>query len=108
MKRAFILTAACGLQSALVPVGTEDVLSIGDRIITTRALDLGVAQINAGEGGTIDFIDLASGLVEILMDVVHWGLAAWENHMWLEPYGTEDIIDGIELSVSISAVQKAA
>lgn len=108
MKRAFVTTANGGLKSALVPASTQDILRIGSRITTTRMLNLGVTVIAAGESGTVDFIDLNTGLVEILLDVLHWGLAAWENHMWLEPFGTDDIIDGIACNSSSLALQKIA
>jgi hypothetical protein len=110
MKRAFIMTDDCHLASAMVAISTRDVLSIGDRITTTRLLDLGyAAQIAEGEGGTVDHIDASTGLVEILMDLPHRGLHAWHNHMWLEPFGTEDILDGIIcVSRIISEFQRVA
>lgn len=110
MKRAFIMTADCHLASAMVALDTQDVLGIGDRITTTRLLDLGyAAQIAQGEEGTVDYVDAYTGLVEILMDLPHRGLHAWHNHMWLEPFGTEDIIDGIIcVSRIISQLQRVA
>jgi hypothetical protein len=44
---------------------------------------------------TVTFLDPLTGTVEVLMDTTHRGLAAWDNHLCLEPYGTEDIIDGV-------------
>lgn len=108
MKRAFVLTSNCGMTSALVPLDTQDILSIGDRITATRALDLGITTIMEGECGTVDHIDGTSGLVEILMDLYHKGLAAWDNHMWLEPYGTEDNIDGVRLISCVLSLRKVA
>jgi hypothetical protein len=107
MKRAFILTSRRHLISAIVPEHTPGVLNIGDRITTSRLLDLGTyAQIAEGETGTVDHIDAVTGLIEILLDTFHRGLAAWDNHMWLEPFGTDDIIGGIILAVcSFSELQ---
>lgn len=93
MKRAFVLSECCGLASALVPKATQEVIIVGSRITLIRALDLGPAQLSIGEQGTVDFIDALSGLVEVLMDVHHWGLSQWRNHIWLEPFGTDDIVD---------------
>ena len=92
-KRAFVLADGCGLASALVPRSTNEVLVIGSRITIIRPLNLGVAKLSVGEEGTVDFIDLSSGLTEVLMDKHHWGLSEWHNHIWLEPFGTDDIID---------------
>lgn len=98
MKRAFVMTDDCHLASAMVSDDTRDLLNIGDRIAVSRALDLGyAAQIVAGEQGTIDHIDAHTGTVEVLMDLLHRGLALWDNHIWLEPFGTEDILSGIVL-----------
>lgn len=110
MKRAFILTEDYGLASALVSDETRDVLNLGSRITITRPLDLGYdALIESGEQGTVDHIDPVSGMVEVLLDLIHRGLAAWDNHMWLEPFGTDDIIDGVACTVScISVVHRLA
>jgi hypothetical protein len=105
MKRAFLLTDDGHLVSALVPISTRNVLNIGDRITASRPLDLGyAAQIKAGERGTVDHIDAPTGTVEVLMDSYHRGLTEWFNHIWLEPYGTEDIIGGIMLLHSAAEV----
>lgn len=98
MKRAFIVNADGRLSSALVSIDTPNALNIGDRITISRPLDLGhEAEIEKGEQGTVDHIDASTGFTNILMDRLHWGLAPWRNHMWLEPYGTEDIEDGLVL-----------
>lgn len=92
MKRAFILTTGGHLASALVPRNTEAALKRGDRITVSR--DIAYAEgalILRGEHGTVDFVDAASGAVEVLMDRQYPGLAAWRNCVLLEPYGTEDI-----------------
>jgi hypothetical protein len=105
MKRAFLMRDDGHLVSALVPVTTPDVLNIGDRLTVSRPLDLGyAAQIKTGECGTVDHIDAPTGTVEVLMDTHHQGLAEWFNHIWLEPYGTEDIIGGIMLLHSATEV----
>ena len=110
MKRAFILTLDGHLISEMVPDHTPDVLSIGCRITTSRPLDLGyAAQIEKGESGTVDHVDAATGLIEVLMDTIHRGLSAWDNHIWLEPFGTEDILDGIMCTLcTVAAVQRVA
>lgn len=105
MKRAFIIANGYGLISAMVSEETPSALSIGNRITATRALDLGYAAlIEEGEQGTVDFIDPITGLVEVLMDVVHRGLHLWDNHIWLEPFGTEDILSGIACYASVSRI----
>jgi hypothetical protein len=96
MKRAFVRTSTGHLVSALVPINTPNVLNVGDRVAASRVLDMGYAgKIRRGEQGTVDFIDEHTGTIWILMDINHRGLSEWHNHLWLEPYGTEDIIDGI-------------
>lgn len=107
MKKAFVTCAAGHLASAIVPNRQENALRLGARIVATRPLDLGyAAQIETGEMGTVDYIDPDTGMVEILLDVWHRGLDRWDNHMWLEPFGTEDIEGGVSLhkaSVSLCA-----
>jgi hypothetical protein len=96
MKRSFVMSDDGHLKSALVCDDMPEVLGIGSRLLISRLLDLGPdAQIKEGELGTVDYIDPASGLVEVLLDRAHRGLARWDNHMWLEPFGTEDILSGI-------------
>ena len=98
MKRAFTTDAVGRLSSAMIPSNSRSALNFGDRIATSRPLDLGyAAQIKEGEHGTVIFTCASTGLVEILMDLQHRGLTPWNNCMWLEPYGTEDIVDGIVL-----------
>jgi hypothetical protein len=109
MKRAFVITSGGTLISALVPMNTPDALTLGHRITVTRPLDLGLgAQIETGETGTVDHIDASTGLVEILMDMWHRGLQRWDNHMWLEPYGTDDILDGIQVYIEPLEMSLAA
>lgn len=96
MKNAFVTCADGSLASAIIPNRQESALVLGTRIVVTRPLDLGYAAwIEVGEMGTVDFIDAATGLCEILLDVWHRGLDRWDNHMWLEPFGTEDIVGGV-------------
>jgi hypothetical protein len=96
MKRAFVRATDGHLVSELVPLNTPNVFQIGDRIVATRPLDLGYyAQIERGEQGTVEYIDEHTGFVEILMDKLHRGLFEYGNCIWLEPFGTEDILDGI-------------
>jgi hypothetical protein len=98
MKRAFVMTADRHLVSEMVAKDTPSVIHIGDRISVTRPLDLlPHALVDTGEQGTIDFVDASTGWCEVLMDTVHRGLHDWFNHIWLEPFGTEDILDGIVL-----------
>lgn len=96
MKRGFLLATDGHLTSTMVTVGSKDIFNIGDRVYISRPLDLGYAGlIETGEHGTVDFIDACSGMVEVLMDTYHLGLAPWLNHIWIVPYGTEDILSGI-------------
>jgi hypothetical protein len=96
MRQGFIVTADGHIASALLPIGTPNALHVGGRLTFSRALDLGyAAQIEKGEFATVDFVDTLTGAVEVLMDTVHRGLHAWFNHIWLEPFGTEDILDGV-------------
>jgi hypothetical protein len=98
LKRAFILRDARHLASALVPKETPNVVTLGSRIILSRPVDLGyAAQLASGERGTVDYIDEVSGTIEVLMDRTHRGLHAWFNHIWLEPFCTEDVISAVEL-----------
>jgi hypothetical protein len=97
LKAAFVWTELHGLKSVLVPKETADAVLIGTRVSITRDLILCPhATITRGEQGTIDYIDRGSGLVEILMDTHHPGLHPWLNHIWIAPYGSEDILDGIK------------
>lgn len=98
MKRAFTLMDG-HLVSALVPRNTPEVLFVGDRITFTLALDMhSYAQIEAGETGTIDFIDATTGCAEVAMDLLHRGLHMWHNHLWLEPFETDDILSGVKVT----------
>jgi hypothetical protein len=59
-------------------------LSIGMLVETTGPIDLSPhALIKAGERGVVAFIDRESGIVEVRMERMHWGLAEWHNCMWL-------------------------
>lgn len=98
MKRAFQLTTDRHLVSALVPEATLDALHMGTRLATTRPISLGGVCLASGERGTIDCVDRDTGSIEVLMDKRHRGLDAWHNHVLLEPYGTEDILDGFKVS----------
>jgi hypothetical protein len=109
MKRAFVIAQNGHLQSELVPIGTPDVLRIGDRLTASRVLEAGYgAQIQPGEQGTVDHVDASTGFVEVLMDLLHRGLHEWHNHIWLEPFGTEDIIDGVVLTAAICLLEMVA
>jgi hypothetical protein len=107
MKRAFLLSFDGRITSAFVPMNTPDPLRLGDRITTTRHLDIAPdIQIKSGETGTIDYIDILTGMIEIRLETVYRGLAPWDNHMWLVPYETDDILDGVmctSKSVAIAA-----
>jgi hypothetical protein len=103
MKRAFVLTEDGHIVSTLVAEDTPDVFHIGDRIGIAWPIELGYgALIEAGEQGTVDYIDASTGFTEILMDNLHRGLHEWHNHIWLEPFGTEDILVGIVLLATIT------
>jgi hypothetical protein len=100
-KRGFVRTAACGLASALVGKDAVDVVAVGSRITVNRLLDLGVtAQIACGEGGVVDYVEPETNTVWILLDKMHYGLADWQNHIWLVPFDTDDIIGGITFIAS--------
>jgi hypothetical protein len=95
MKRGFLITEGGCLVSALIQRNVESVLRTGDRIMISRPLDLGYeAQIAPG-WGTVDHVDASTGAAEILLDEHYPGLSEWRNHIWLEPFGTEDILSGI-------------
>lgn len=90
MKRAFVIDNGV-LASALVPKNTKDLLNLGDRL--TFCLPHSGSQISAGERGTVAWKDAVTGGVEVLMDKQHACLSTWGNHVTLEPYGTEDILE---------------
>lgn len=97
-KRAFVIYHG-SLASALVPRATREALHLGDRIRATRALDIDPGtQISRGERGTISYLDAITGGAEVLMDTHHRGLDAWDNHLLIEPFGTEDILGGLEVT----------
>lgn len=99
MKRAFVRTDDGQLKSAMVPQSTPDVLRLGDRITATGLWDLGRgAQIKAGEAGTVDYLDAATGGAEVLMDTPFRGLEAWDNHVLLEPFHTEELLARLTLT----------
>ena len=96
MKASLVIGSDGRLSSDVVPPDTREHLQIGDRLYITRLLDIAPdVQIQAGERGTIDYISPTTGFVEVLLDRTHRGLHAWHNHMWLQPFGTEDIISGV-------------
>lgn len=107
MKRAFVISLEGHITSSLVPMNTEEPFHLGERITVTRLLNIAPdIQIKPGENGTIDYIDILTGALEIRLDIVHRGLAPWDNHLLLVPYETEDIIDGVSCapeSVAIAA-----
>jgi hypothetical protein len=95
MKRAFAF-ADGQVVSALLPIATPDIFKIGDRIGIIKPLYISPdIVIKVGEFGTVDYVNEATGWVEILLDAYHKALAGWDNHLWLEPFGTDDIIGGI-------------
>lgn len=101
MKTAFILTDTHHLASALVADDFLAAVSVGTRISVTRELLMAPhATIAQGELGTIDYIDVCTGFIEILLDKYHHGLCSWLNHICLDPFGSEDIIDGIICSAA--------
>lgn len=100
-KRGFKANGAFGLVSAIVGSDAAHAVETGTRVVTTRLIDLGtIAQIACGEGGVVDYVEPETSTVWILMDKVHYGLAGWQNHIWLVPFDTDDIIGGITLCAS--------
>ncbi len=96
MKSSLVMTFDGLLSSDVVPDDTREHLEVGDRLYITRLLDIAPdVQIQAGERGTVAHINMTTGFVEVLLDHIHRGLHAWHNHMWLQPFGTEDIISGV-------------
>jgi hypothetical protein len=62
-------------------------IKLGDRVTVERLLDLGGdVWIEAGEQGTVDYIDTRTGSAEILMDTYHQCLSLWRNHLWTDDY----------------------
>lgn len=99
MKRAFVMGAKRHLASALVAPETRNAIRIGDRICADRLLDLGHGVvIHAGLCGTIDHIDDDTGAAEVLMDSPIPGLREWDNHLLLQPFDTDDILDDLTVS----------
>lgn len=96
MRRAFVMNEDCVLRSALVADDYPAALRVGDRVTLSKPIDLGYqAKLAEGESGFVDYIDASTGCVEIKLDTFHPGLSEWSNHMWLEPFGTEDILDSV-------------
>jgi hypothetical protein len=109
MKASIVMGYDGLLTSDVVPDDTRVHLEIGDRLYITRLLDIAPdIQIQAGERGTIDYINMTTGFVEVLLDRFHKGLALYDNHMWLEPFGTEDIIGGVVCLRAVGAATQAA
>ena len=109
MRPTFTMSLDGLLTSDLVPDDAPNLFQVGDRLCITRLLDIAPdIQIQAGERGTIDFIDAATGFVEILLDAFHKGLARWDNHLWLEPFGTDDILGGIICLCEVATLCRVA
>ena len=98
MKPGFTLHGGL-LTSALVPLLSESVLHLRDRVTLTRALAVGPCDTLAcGATGTIDYIDASTGACEVLMDKRCTSLDAWDNHLWLEPFSTPEFLAGVRVS----------
>ena len=97
MKRAFIIAKNGRLTSAVVRGNaTKNTLSIGDRIIITKDIEIGSGvKIGAGARGTVDYIKPVWGFTEILMDDRYKCLDRWDNHFWLEPFDTDELLGSV-------------
>lgn len=96
MYRSFV-TAGGKITSELLD--NRECLKVGTRLRATRALHICAdAIIEKGEQGTIDYANPLTGASEVLWDTRHRGLDGWDNHTLLEPFDTDDILGGLEVS----------
>jgi hypothetical protein len=94
-KRSFKTTNSGYLVSRLVPKETEDHLTIGLRLTTTRPLVIDAnLTIPPGERGSVAWIG-PDGELEILLDNHFCALHRWNNRLYLEPFVSDDILSGI-------------
>ncbi len=71
-------------------------LKLGDRIIAVQLIDLSpYTIIKPGERGTVTSVEAGTLYTEIVLDHIHKGLAEWDNHLWLMPEGTPEILTAL-------------
>lgn len=98
MKRAIVVNADYRFMSALVDRDTARLLKEGDRIRARKALDLDYyGKLQPGETGKVVYVDVTTGLVEIMFDNYLEQLHHWRNCILLVPFDTPNWIDGLEL-----------
>lgn len=97
MRRTFLFNAEGRPVSALIAKEQfESAFKIGLKIEVLRVLDLmPYALVERGERGIVAQIDEDSGQVWIKLELFHAGLCDYDNHIWLMPFDTDDILDGI-------------
>lgn len=101
MRGIFLADTRGHLRSEMAPENTENALRVGDRLVISRPIDLGyMAQVLAGELGTVVYVEPTQGGVEVLLDTIHRGLHAWHNCLLLVPFMTDDTLDAYCLIVA--------
>ncbi len=86
------------LVSSLIADNAEHALTAGVVLQAQRILEISdEIIIQQGEQGTVVEVDVATGAAEVLMDLCHKGLCAWDNHILLMPYDTDDILGGLKV-----------
>jgi hypothetical protein len=105
MRPAILIGSDNKLTSALVSDADQAELKLGMKVVVTEPIDLAPHGVcRCGEQGVVAHIDPVNGLVEIKLELLHWGLSEWHNCMWLLPFGTEDILHKIACVVGTNAL----
>jgi hypothetical protein len=97
MKRAIVANADGRFISALVPKASAPSIYTGTRVRVLKELHLEPhAVIAAGVEGTVTFVDLEQGYIEVTLDHVVEGLYHWRNCLLLTPFETDDLLEGLQ------------
>lgn len=95
MRHAFALKGGKAISVIIEQeeTGPPPAFTLGIHVVVTSDVDLHPhGMVYKNERGTVVRVDEQTGVVEILLEVMHRGLAEWHNCMWLIPFYTDDIL----------------
>jgi hypothetical protein len=108
MKRAIVANADGRFISAIVPKATAPSIYTGTRVRVLKELKLEpFATIAPGVEGTVTFVDIEQGYVEVTLDHNVEGLHHWRNCIMLTPFETDDLLEGLEWTLSAKRAECA-
>lgn len=99
MRTTFVITSSKELVSAVRPRLEPHALTIGTQVVLRHPYLTEYGIVPQGAKGFIEYIDEASGRVEVLMEGMEPALFHWGNTLVLSPFTCEDLLACIRLPI---------